>query len=265
MACSEDSENLEGDGDNLYNMQDSLLEVVDLNKNFGGLQAIKNLNFRIGRGEIIGLIGPNGAGKTTLFNLITGYLLPDNGKIEFKGASLVRLKPHEICKIGIVRTFQIVKPFTHLSVLNNVRIGAYNCVSNYEDAEKKALKVLDFVGLTDKKEFAMASLTLCDRKRVELARGLSTEPELLLLDEVIAGLTPNEVNDMIQLINQVRTSGITIFLIEHVMQAVMSLAERIVVIHHGEKVAEGEPQKIVNDPNVIQAYLGRDFRHVTSK
>ncbi len=246
-------------------MQDLLLEVSDLNKTFGGLQAIRNLNFRIGGREIVGLIGPNGAGKTTLFNLITGYLQPNSGKIEFKGIPLVRLKPHKICKIGIARTFQIVKPFAHLTVLNNVRIGAYNCAGTYEDAEKKALRVLDFVGLMDKKDLAMTSLTLCDRKRVELARSLSTEPELLLLDEVIAGLTPNEINDMIQLINQVRVSGITILLIEHVMQAVMSLAERIVVINHGEKVAEGEPQKIVNDPNVIQAYLGRDFRHVATK
>jgi branched-chain amino acid transport system ATP-binding protein len=246
-------------------LETPMIEIKNLYKNFGGLRAIVNIDIQINKGEIIGLIGPNGAGKTTLFNLITGFLKPDSGKIEFKGNSLISLKPHEICKIGVARTFQLVKPFTHLSVLGNIRIGAYNCVGSYNEAEKKALKLLDFIGLKDKKDLAITSLTLCDRKRVEFMRALSTSPEILLLDEVIAGLTPSEVNEIVALINKVRATGITILMIEHVMQAIMSLAERIIVIHHGKKIADGEPNKVVNDDVVIQAYLGRDFRHVATK
>jgi branched-chain amino acid transport system ATP-binding protein len=246
-------------------MEAPLLKVLDLNKKFDGIRAITDLNLQVAKGEIIGLIGPNGSGKTTLFNLITGYLRPDTGKIEFKGTSLLSLRPHKICKMGISRTFQIVKPFINLSVLNNVRIGAFNRLGSYNEAEKKALDMLAFVGLIEKKDHVITSLTLADRKRVEMARAISTGSELLLLDEVISGLTANEVNQMIELIDKVRATGITILVIEHIMHAIMSLAERIVVLHHGEKIAEGEPENIVNDEAVIQAYLGKDFRHVANK
>jgi branched-chain amino acid transport system ATP-binding protein len=235
-----------------------LLKIENLNKSFGGLTVTENLTMTVKKGQIFGVIGPNGAGKSTLFNQISGYLSPDSGSIKFKGEEIKGLPPHQLCKKGIGRTFQIVKPFKSKSVLYNVTVGAFNVTNNRKEAIKKAEEVLELVGLAHKKDVKAKNLTIVDMKRLEVAKALATNPELLLLDEVLAGLTPSEVSEGIELIKKLRDNGVTILMIEHVMKAVMALCEHVVVISYGVPIAEGTPEEVTMNKEVITAYLGAD-------
>jgi branched-chain amino acid transport system ATP-binding protein len=239
----------------------SLLEARGLAKRFGGVQAVAGLDLDVAEGEVVGLIGPNGAGKTTAFNLLSGFLAPDAGEIRFRGRSVLGLKPHTICALGLARTFQIVRPFPRLSVLGNVLVGALARHAHAGEARDRARAVVERVGLGAKASVLASGLTLAERKRVELARALATEPALLLLDEVMAGLNPTEIATFVGLIGDIHASGVSILLIEHNMRAVMTLSHRIVVLNFGERVAEGPPAAIADHPKVIEAYLGDDYVH----
>jgi len=230
-----------------------------VSKSFGGLKAVSQVSFEMNAGEILGIIGPNGAGKTTLFNTITGFLRVESGEIWFNGEKIIGLKPHQICQKGMVRTFQLVKPFLEMTVLENVLVAALNRAKTIKEAREKAMRTIELVGLKEKKDTLAAGLTLGHRKRLELARTLATEPKLLLLDEVMAGLTPTEVDALIRLLQDVNHRGITILLIEHVMRGLMALSKRVVVLNYGQKIAEGVPHEIVKDRQVIEAYLGEEF------
>jgi branched-chain amino acid transport system ATP-binding protein len=233
-----------------------LLEVKGITKCFGGLLAVNRLDVTIQEGEILGMIGPNGAGKTTAFNMISGFYKEDDGQVIFRGEDITLLRPDQICKKGLARTFQVVKPFAQISVLENVMIGAYNHTSDEPVAKSRAEEILDFLGMMDQADQLAASLPTVGRKRLELARALATDPKLLLLDEVMGGLRPTEINEMITLVRKIRQQGVSLLLVEHVMKVIMSLADRIVVIHHGEKIAEDIPERIVRNKAVIDAYLG---------
>ena len=238
-----------------------ILEGKRLTRFFGGVQAVKDLDFSVEEGEILGLIGPNGAGKTTLFNLVAGVFRPQAGTIRFLEEEIQGLKPFEICHRGIGRTFQIVKPFDSLTVLENALIGARfgksSQVLDRFDPTPIALEAVEFVGLIREKDVLCDNLNIGDKKRVELARVLATRPKLVLLDEVMAGLNPVETNRVMSLIRKMRDEkGITIFTIEHVMKAVMEVSDRVIVMHHGEKIAEGSPEMVAKDQGVIEAYLG---------
>jgi branched-chain amino acid transport system ATP-binding protein len=237
----------------------SLLDVRSVSKHFRGLRAVHHASFDVPQGEIYGLIGPNGAGKTTVFNLIAGVYAPDSGEIHFGGAPLHGLRADQVCAAGIGRTFQLVKPFAGLTVLDNVMVGAFLRERQAAAARELAIRILERFGLGAKRDLPAASLTLPDRKRLEVARALATRPKLLLLDEVMAGLRPTECDQMVAVFRELnRADGTTILLIEHVMRAVMALAQRIVVLHHGEVIAHGTPEQVVRDPAVLECYLGEE-------
>ena len=236
-----------------------LLEGEGVTKYFGGLAAVSHVDFHVDQGEIFGLIGPNGAGKTTLFNLISGALILKSGVIKFQGEKISGLKPHQICRLGVARTFQSVKVFANMPVLQNVLLGSLFGTPtgmSAADAAREATELLEFVGLSAVMATPAKDLTLANQKRLEVARALATKPELLLLDELMAGLNPTEVAQAMELVTKIRDKGITIFMIEHVMKAIMGVCDRIMVLHHGEKIAEGTPQEIATSKTVIEVYLG---------
>jgi branched-chain amino acid transport system ATP-binding protein len=234
-----------------------VLEVSGISKSFGGLQAVSEASLKVSEGSIVSLIGPNGAGKTTLFAIISGFLKADSGTVNLYGDALGGLKPFQVCQMGMVRTFQITQPFAKLSILENIMIGAYARIQNPEDAAQEAYKVAEHVGIRVPLESSAADLNVAGRKRLELARALATQPKILLLDEVMAGLNPTEVEEILKVIREIRNSGITIFLIEHVMQAVMSLSDYTYVLNNGRLIASGTPKQVAADPQVIEAYLGQ--------
>jgi branched-chain amino acid transport system ATP-binding protein len=236
-----------------------LLDVQSVSKAFGGLQALSGVSFTVGAGEIVGIIGPNGAGKTTLFNVVTGVYAPDRGRVVLHGEDVTGSAPHRVCKLGAARTFQVSKPFAALTVLQTVRIGALNRIPDMAGATAKALEVLELMGLAAKRDEPGRALTVMERKRLEMARALATQPSLLLLDEVAAGLRPNEIQDMIALVRGIAAGGVSVLIIEHVLEAVLRLSGRIVVLNHGEVIAQGRPDELVNDPRVIDAYLGEAY------
>jgi branched-chain amino acid transport system ATP-binding protein len=234
----------------------TMLKVERVSKYFGGLAAIRDVSFDIQEGEILGLIGPNGAGKTTLFNVVNGFYKPSKGEVFFKDKNISGLKPHQICKLGVARTFQVVKPLQRMSVLDNVIASAFLRVESKARAEEIADEALKFTGLYNDRNLISKGLPLGKRKKLEIARALATQPELLLLDESFAGLNHSELNESIEIIKKIKARGITIMIIEHHMKVIMSISDRIVVINYGEKIAEGTPHEIGNNPFVIEAYLG---------
>ena len=235
------------------------LAIDNLSKSFSGLRAVQNVSFDVPQGEIVGLIGPNGAGKTTCFNLIAGVYKPDEGAVRFAGQRIDGRRPDEICRAGIGRTFQIVKPFAGLSVLENVIVGALNANRTVVEAREKSEDMIEKLGLWRKRDQAASALTLPERKRLEVARALATGPRILLLDEVMAGLRPIEMNTMVALFQELNAkTGLTILLIEHVMRAVMSLSKKVVVLNYGKVIATGTPDEVTRDPAVLECYLGEE-------
>jgi branched-chain amino acid transport system ATP-binding protein len=236
-----------------------ILELIKVRKFFGGVKAVESFSLDVGEGEIVGLIGPNGAGKSTLFNCVAGVFPPTAGEILFQGMKINNQKPWDLCRKGLARTFQIVKPFASRTVLYNVMVGAFATTDKRAEAEQRALEVLHDLHMEGKKDLRAGNLTIADRKRLEIAKALATRPKLLLLDEVMAGLRPTEVDEMVSIIKQLREGGITIFVIEHIMRAIMALSDRIAVLHFGTKIAEGSPHEIAHDERVIKAYLGEEY------
>ena len=239
--------------------QPPLLALEGVTKRFGGLTAVSGVSFTVPAGDLLGIIGPNGAGKTTLFNLISGYYRPDSGRVVFADQDVVGQPPHVICRLGLTRTFQLVKPFGNLSVVDNVMIGALTRLPTIRAARVEAARVIDTCGLGPHANAHARTLPIGLRKRLEVARALATRPRLLLLDEVMAGLNPTELATMIELIQRLHADGLTVIVIEHIMAAMMRLARRIVVLHHGERIAEGPPAAIAQDRRVVDAYLGEEF------
>lgn len=235
----------------------NLLDVSDVSKSFRGLRAVSGASLSVGNGEIVALIGPNGAGKTTLFNLIAGVFKPDAGRIEFDGRRIDGLRSDQVCAAGIGRTFQIVKPFADMTVLENTMVGGFRGITDVRLARRRAISALESLDMQHLAPRLASSLTLPDRKKLEVARALATQPRLLLLDEVMAGLRPTETDAMVTAFRALnRELGVTILLIEHVMRAVMALAQRVYVLHHGEIIAHGAPTEVTRDPRVLESYLG---------
>jgi branched-chain amino acid transport system ATP-binding protein len=232
------------------------LVIRGLSKRFGGLRAVQDVSFTVQENETVALIGPNGAGKTTSFHLITGFHRPDSGSVTALGREIVGLKPHDICAHGLARTFQVAKPFGAMTVLDNVMTGAFLRDRNSEVAREKAREAIEFVGLTAREQTAARDLTTIDQRRLEMARALATQPRILLLDEVMAGLNPSEIDQAVALVGKLSQRGLTIVIVEHVMRAIMAVARHIVVLDHGQKIAEGTPKEIVENPEVVRAYLG---------
>jgi len=237
------------------------LVVRGLSKRFGGLRAVADLSFSVNEGETLALIGPNGAGKTSSFNLITGRYRADAGSILAYGHELVGLRPYDVCALGLARTFQVARPFGQMSVLANVMTGAFLRNKKSQVARERAAEAIEFVGLSAKENVLARDLTTIDQRRLEMARALATEPRLLLLDEVMAGLNPTEIDQAVALVGQLAKRGLTIVIVEHVMRAIMAVARHIVVLDHGQKIAEGTPTEIVANPDVIRAYLGTSYAH----
>jgi len=237
----------------------ALLEVDRISKSFSGLRAVQDVSFQVPEGEIVGLIGPNGAGKTTCFNVIAGVYRADAGEVRLGGTPISGWRSDQICRAGVARTFQLVKPFAGLSVMENVVVGALNASASVKEAREKAGQVIAQLGLESKRDHTAASLTLPERKRLEVARALATRPRILLLDEVMAGLRPTEMDHMVAFFRELNASlGLTILLVEHVMRAVMALSKRIVVLHHGQVIAAGSPEEVTRDPAVLECYLGEE-------
>ena len=236
-----------------------MLEVDNLSKRFGGLTAVRDISLALAEGEILGLIGPNGAGKTTFFNCVAGAMAPSAGRVRIGGEDVTGQKAHKLCRAGIGRTYQIVKPFAGLTVRDNVMVGALNRAESLAEARRFTEEALEITGLAPIGDDLASSLPLPRRKRLEVARALATRPKVLLLDEVMAGLNPSEVDRAIVLIRAIRDSGISVLIIEHLMRVIMAVSDRIVVMHHGEKLAEGKPAEVMADPRVVKAYLGEGF------
>ncbi len=237
----------------------AFLEIEHLTKTFGGLLAVNNVDLTVNQGEVLGVIGPNGSGKTTLFNLISGLLKPDKGRIALENREITGASPYRICESGIARTFQIVKPFKEMTVLKNVMVGrAYGSrpIKNMDRIRAESEELLRFTGLADKQSMVAEKLNLIDRKRLELTRALATQPRLLLLDEVMAGLNSAEIDEAVELVRRIRERGITIIIVEHVMKAVLNLSDRVFVLHLGDRIADGPPEVVMNDPKVVKVYLG---------
>jgi len=239
-----------------------LLDVQGVSKYFGGLQANEDVSFQVNQGEIVSIIGPNGAGKSTLFSCVTGFHHVDKGRVLFKGKDITNQKPHVIGKLGIVRTFQIVQVISDMTVLENVMTGGFLRHTLVPDVRRKAEEVLAFTGLIEKKNFNALALSISDKKRLEVSMSLAMEPEVLMLDEAMAGLTVVELREMIELIRKVRASGVTVVVVEHVMEAVMQLSDRVIVLNSGRKIVEGSPKEVVANPEVIRAYLGERYHAV---
>lgn len=236
-----------------------LLQVRGISKRFGGLQAVHDLSFDLRRGEILALLGPNGAGKTTAFNMIAGYFRTDQGRILFEGRDIAGRKPWDICRIGIARTFQLSKPVSDLTVAENLMVGGFVRRSEIDEIRAKALEIADFLGMGHQAATEVQHLTAFDRRKLELGRALSTEPKLLLMDEVVAGATPSEAQEMVELVRRIRDRGVTILIVEHVMKVIMALSERVIVMESGRLIANGKPKDVVRQPEVLKAYFGEGY------
>lgn len=235
-----------------------MLVVSDLRRDFGGLTAVHHLSFTVEPGEIVGLIGPNGAGKTTTFSMLAGFLKPTSGEILFQGKRINEMKPHQVCKLGLTRTFQIVQPFPDMTALENIMVGAYVRHPHTADARRKSIEVLERVNLSHKADTLGKNLTLMELKRLEIGKALATEPSLLLLDEVAAGLKDAEVDTILAFVRQLNKEGITFLIVEHLMKVIMNLSQRVIVLDFGQMIAQGTPQEISKDPAVLEAYLGKE-------
>jgi branched-chain amino acid transport system ATP-binding protein len=237
----------------------ALLEAKNISMHFGELAALQNINLSVEKGEILGLIGPNGAGKTTFFNCVTGFLNATRGDIFFNGQNITRLGPHRICHLGICRTFQIVQSFHEMTVIENIMMGAFCRHATTRASTAQAEEVLEITGLRDKRDQIAGSLTLADQKRIELARTIATQPQMVLLDEVMAGLNPTETDEAVELIRKIHQTGLTLIVVEHVMEVIMDISERIAVFDSGELIVDGPPENVVRDERVIKAYLGENY------
>jgi branched-chain amino acid transport system ATP-binding protein len=241
------------------NVNNKILEVKSISKRFGGLQAVNQLSFDIREGEILGLLGPNGAGKTTAFNLIAGFFQADEGDILFEGRQIRGLSPHRICHAGIARTFQLSKPFGGLSAWENIMVGAFARAASRAAAQEESFALLEFLGLAGKADIDANDLTAFDKRKLELGRALATKPRLLLMDEVVAGATPSEAGEMVELVKRVRERGITVLIVEHVMKVIMGLSDRVIVMEQGRLIADGVPSEVVRKPEVLKAYFGEGY------